>query len=372
MGENLFGSFLKLFGSFWRAKEKKITKEYGRKWGSGAKKGIFLKMQRKFTEVPFICVIIKGKWRHGKKGNNMSLEQLDEITQEIIIRQGSQGNFWKTLVIVFRLVLSRAGMDPGNWSPALLEGLTNIYCSCRWFSCLLLIAVQLQQMAGKLGDCPSERFGPNNSDVFAQVAPPYSLDSTELASMATDLAGHWFGEHSICYSMALALFYFGQIILVLWTYALRLQEANISPPWLDHSGIFIYLVVLSKLDIGGIFTGFLPQKEIVGNGLPKEALDATLGIQQTVMPHNLYLPPFHRHARSIMILQMFVGLCVSCRPGDSNIELTLALLSIPLIPSSGPLFLDMQKKLSLLCMMPHKQCHCRSYPFCPPCLLLLC
>ncbi len=26
-------------------------------------------------------------------------------------------------------------------------------------------------------DCPSERFGPDNSDAFAQVAPLYSLDS---------------------------------------------------------------------------------------------------------------------------------------------------------------------------------------------------
>ena len=49
----------------------------------------------------------------------------------------------------------------------------------------------------------------------------------------------------------------------------RKIEAIVSTLILTILGIFIYLVVLSKPDIGGIFAGFLPQKEIVGIGLPK-------------------------------------------------------------------------------------------------------
>jgi len=38
-GKNLFGSFLKLFGSFWRSKGEKIAKGIRRKWGSGDEEG---------------------------------------------------------------------------------------------------------------------------------------------------------------------------------------------------------------------------------------------------------------------------------------------------------------------------------------------
>ena len=49
----------------------------------------------------------------------------------------------------------------------------------------------------------------------------------------------------------------------------RKIEAIVSTLILTILAIFGYLVFLSKPDIGGIFAGFLPQKEVLGIGLPK-------------------------------------------------------------------------------------------------------
>ena len=106
------------------------------------------------------------------------------------------------------------------------------------------------------------------------------------------------------------------LLLGLMHLGFRKIEAIVSTLILTILGIFIYLVVLSKPDIGGIFAGFLPQKEIVGIGLPKgsQALTLALGIigATSCLIISIYILPFHKHERSIMrILQMFVGLCVS-------------------------------------------------------------
>lgn len=108
----------------------------------------------------------------------------------------------------------------------------------------------------------------------------------------------------------------------------RKIEAIVSTLILTILAIFVYLVFLSKPDIGGIFAGFLPQKEVLGIGLPKgnEALTLALGIiGATVMPHNLYLHSSISQTRKVDYKDPAdIKRAVRFMTWDSNIELSLA------------------------------------------------
>ena len=113
----------------------------------------------------------------------------------------------------------------------------------------------------------------------------------------------------------------------------RKIEAIVSTLILTILAIFGYLVFLSKPDIGGIFAGFLPQKEVLGIGLPKgnEALTLALGIiGATVMPHNLYLHSSISQTRKVDYKDPAdIKRAVRFMTWDSNIELSLASSSTP-------------------------------------------
>ncbi len=108
-----------------------------------------------------------------------SLEQLERNrSKRLIIRQGSQGTSLKTLLLFRPGSLVAVGyMILGTGSPALLEGLTIVTCSCRWFSLSSLIAMQLATDYWELGDCPSERFGPTTATHLSKWLRHIPLDS---------------------------------------------------------------------------------------------------------------------------------------------------------------------------------------------------
>ena len=262
----------------------------------------------------------------------MSLEQLErkslqEINQSVRVPKGT--SFWKTLLLFSGpgSLVAVGYMDPGNWITSVVGGAHYRYLLLSVVLLSSLIAMQLQQMAGKLGIVHRKDLPKWLRYILWMVI--------ELALMATDLA------EVIGSGIALHLLFgwpllFSILVTILDVFLLlglmhlgfRKIEAIVSTLILTILGIFIYLVVLSKPDIGGIFAGFLPQKEIVGIGLPKgsQALTLALGIiGATVMPHNLYLHSSISQTRKVDYEDPAdVRRAVRFMTWDSNIELTLA------------------------------------------------
>ena len=287
----------------------------------------------------FICAIIKGKWRHGKKGI-MSLEQLErkslqEINQSVKVPKGT--SFWRTLLLFSGpgSLVAVGYMDPGNWITSVVGGAHYRYLLLSVVLLSSLIAMQLQQMAGKLGIVHRKDLAQTTATHLPKWLRYILWLVIELALMATDLA------EVIGSGIALHLLFgwpllFSILVTILDVFLLlglmhlgfRKIEAIVSTLILTILGIFIYLVVLSKPDIGGIFAGFIPKKEIVGIGLPKgsQALTLALGIiGATVMPHNLYLHSSISQTRKVDYEDPAdVRRAVRFMTWDSNIELTLA------------------------------------------------
>ena len=189
-------------------------------------------------------------------------------------------------------------MDPGNWITSVVGGAQYRYLLLSVVLLSSLIAMQLQQMAGKLGIVHRKDL-PKQPPIIYQNASLYPWIVIELALMATDLAEvigsgialTFFFGWPLLFSILITIFDVF-LLLGLMHLGFRKIEAIVSTLILTILAIFGYLVFLSKPDIGGIFAGFLPKKEVLGIGLPKgnEALTLALGIiGATVMPHNLYL-----------------------------------------------------------------------------------
>ena len=270
----------------------------------------------------------------------MSLEQLErkslqEINQSVKVPKGT--SFWRTLLLFSGpgSLVAVGYMDPGNWITSVVGGAHYRYLLLSVVLLSSLIAMQLQQMAGKLGIVHRKDLAQTTATHLPKWLRYILWIVIELALMATDLA------EVIGSGIALHLLFgwpllFSILVTILDVFLLlglmhlgfRKIEAIVSTLILTILGIFIYLVVLSKPDIGGIFAGFLPQKEIVGIGLPKgsQALTLSLGIiGATVMPHNLYLHSSISQTRKVDYEDPAdVRRAVRFMTWDSNIELTLA------------------------------------------------
>lgn len=148
------------------------------KWG--LRRAYFLKIKRKFTETFHLCYN-QGEvtsWREGYHEFRTVRAEIAPRNQSI--RQGSQGNFFlEDLVIIFRSRKPSSSGLHGSWE------LDHQRCWRGSLSLLALVGGSLVFLdchaiatdGWETRDCPSERFGPDNSDAFAQVAPLYSLDS---------------------------------------------------------------------------------------------------------------------------------------------------------------------------------------------------
>ena len=272
----------------------------------------------------------------------MSLEQLErkslqEINQSVKVPKGT--SFWKTLLLFSGpgSLVAVGYMDPGNWITSVVGGAHYRYLLLSVVLLSSLIAMQLQQMAGKLGIVHRKDLAQTTATHLPKWLRYILWMVIELALMATDLA------EVIGSGIALHLLFgwpllFSILVTILDVFLLlglmhlgfRKIEAIVSTLIFTILGIFIYLVVLSKPDIGGIFAGFIPQKEIVGIGLPKgsQALTLALGIiGATVMPHNLYLHSSLSQTRKINHKdKKDVRKAVRFMTWDSNLQLSLAFI----------------------------------------------
>ena len=270
----------------------------------------------------------------------MSLEQLErkslqEINQSVKVPKGT--SFWRTLLLFSGpgSLVAVGYMDPGNWITSVVGGAHYRYLLLSVVLLSSLIAMQLQQMAGKLGIVHRKDLAQTTATHLPKWLRYMLWIVIELALMATDLAeviGSGIALHllfgwPLLFSILVTILYVF-LLLGLMHLGFRKIEAIVSTLILTILGIFIHLVVLSKPDIGGIFAGFLPQKEIVGIGLPKgsQALTLALGIiGATVMPHNLYLHSSISQTRKVDYEDPAdVRRAVRFMTWDSNIELTLA------------------------------------------------
>jgi NRAMP (natural resistance-associated macrophage protein) metal ion transporters len=185
-------------------------------------------------------------------------------------------------------------MDPGNWATDLAGGSAFGY---RLLSVILLanlMAVLLQGLSSKLGIVTGRDLAQACRDHYSKPVAYFLWFICELAIAACDLA------EVIGSAIALNLL-FGipvavgvmittldvLIVLFLQHKGFRLLEALVITLIATVGLCFLFELVVSNPDWGGVVAGFVPSPEIVHN---PGMLYISLGILgATVMPHNLYL-----------------------------------------------------------------------------------
>ena len=238
---------------------------------------------------------------------------LAEVNQSI--DTPNHNRFWQNLKAFLGpgALVAVGYMDPGNWITSVVGGATYKYSLLFVILISSLIAMQLQQMAGKLGIV-------TQMDLAQATAfhSPKWLRYTlwvvlELALMATDLAevlgsaialNLLFGIPIMVAILVTILDVF--LLLLIMKLGFKKIEAIVSTLILTILVIFVYLVALSEPSITGILEGYLPTPTLFE-------------------PHNLYLHSSLSQTRKVdHSNDDDVTKAVRFMSWDSNIQLTLA------------------------------------------------
>ncbi len=203
----------------------------------------------------------------------------------------------------FRKILAFAGpgylvavgyMDPGNWATDLAGGSKFGYTLLAVILLSNLMAVLLQGLASKLGIVTGRDLAQACRDHYSRPVAFGLWVLCEIAIAACDLA------EVIGTAIALNLL-FGiplawgvtitalDVLLVLYLQnkGFRWLEALIITLVATVGLCFLFEIIVSRPEFGGIIRGFIPSAEIIRN---PEMLYIAMGILgATVMPHNLYL-----------------------------------------------------------------------------------
>ncbi|MDU1217550.1 MAG: Nramp family divalent metal transporter, partial [Streptococcus sp.] len=262
---------------------------------------------------------------------------LSEINQSI--ETPNNNHFWQNLKAFLGpgALVAVGYMDPGNWITSVVGGASYKYSLLFVILISSIIAMQLQQMAGKLGIVTRMDL----AQATAHHAPKWLRYSLwlilELALMATDLA------EVLGSAIALNLLFKIPImvailltvldvflLLLLMKFGFKKIEAIVTTLILTILAIFTYLVVLSSPSIQGIFGGYLPTPTLFETPLPGHESQLTLAlgiVGATVMPHNLYLHSSLSQTRKINHKdKKDVRKAVRFMTWDSNIQLSLAFI----------------------------------------------
>lgn len=247
-------------------------------------------------------------------------------------------------------------MDSGNWITSFVGDASYKHSLLLVILISSIIAMQLQQMAGKLGIVTKMDL----AQATAHHAPKWLRYSLwvilELALMATDLA------EVLGSAIALNLLFKIPImvailltvldvflLLLLMKFGFKKIEAIVTTLILTILAIFTYLVALSSPNIQGIFGGYLPTPTLFETPLPGHESQLTLAlgiVGATVMPHNLYLHSSLSQTRKINHKdKKDVRKAVRFMTWDSNLQLSLAFIVNSLLLILGAsLFLVMHLK----------------------------
>ena len=262
---------------------------------------------------------------------------LYEINQSI--ETPNNNHFWQNLKAFLGpgALVAVGYMDPGNWITSVVGGASYKYSLLFVILISSIIAMQLQQMAGKLGIVTKMDL----AQATAHHAPKWLRYSLwvilELALMATDLA------EVLGSAIALNLLFKIPImvailltvldvflLLLLMKFGFKKIEAIVTTLILTILAIFTYLVALSNPSIQGIFGGYLPTPTLFETPLPGHESQLTLAlgiVGATVMPHNLYLHSSLSQTRKINHKdKKDVRKAVRFMTWDSNIQLSLAFI----------------------------------------------
>ena len=260
---------------------------------------------------------------------------LSEINQSI--DTPNNNHFWQNLNAFLGpgALVAVGYMDPGNWITSVVGGASYKYSLLFVILISSLIAMQLQQMAGKLGIVTQMDL----AQATAHHSPKWLRYSLwvilELALMATDLA------EVLGSAIALNLLFKIPImiailltvldvflLLLLMKFGFKKIEAIVTTLILSILAIFTYLVALSHPSFQGIVEGYLPNATLFESPLPGHESQLTLAlgiVGATVMPHNLYLHSSLSQTRKINHKDKDdVRKAVRFMTWDSNLQLSLA------------------------------------------------
>lgn len=208
----------------------------------------------------------------------------------------TKGSFFrKLLAFVGPGYLVAVGyMDPGNWATDLAGGAMFGYTLLSVILISNLMAIVLQSLSARLGIATGRDLAQACRDHYSKPVNFGLWILCELAIAACDLA------EVIGSAIALQLL-FGMpliygvlltvldvlLVLFLQNKGFRYIEAIVISLIAMIMLCFVAEMVLSRPDLGGVLSGFVPKAEIVQN---PAMLYIALGILgATVMPHNLYL-----------------------------------------------------------------------------------
>ena len=262
-------------------------------------------------------------------------KSLSEVNQSIAVPKNA--SFWRTLrAFIGPGALVAVGyMDPGNWITSVVGGATYKYLLLSVILVSSLIAMQLQQMAGKLGIVTRLDLAQATAAHLPKKLRYLLFIVIELALMATDLAeviGSGIALHllfgwSLLFSIFITILDVF-ILLSLMKLGFRKIEAIVSTLIATILIIFLYLVILSKPSLSGILHGYLPNASILDlkqSGVNSKLTLALGIIGATVMPHNLYLHSSISQTRKVNYKsQNSIKQAVRFMTWDSNIQLSLA------------------------------------------------
>lgn len=264
-----------------------------------------------------------------------SQKSLSEVNQSVAVPKNA--SFWRTLrAFIGPGALVAVGyMDPGNWITSVVGGATYKYLLLSVVLISSLIAMQLQQMAGKLGIVTQKDLAQATAAHLPKKLRYFLFVVIELALMATDLAeviGSGIALHllfgwPLLFSILITILDVF-ILLSLMKLGFRKIEALVSTLIATILIIFLYLVLLSKPSFSGILHGYIPQPSIIDlhqSGVNSKLTLALGIIGATVMPHNLYLHSSISQTRKVdYSSQSSIKQAVRFMTWDSNIQLTVA------------------------------------------------
>lgn len=262
-------------------------------------------------------------------------KSLSEVNQSIAVP--SNASFWRTLTAFIGpgALVAVGYMDPGNWITSVVGGATYKYLLLSVILISSLIAMQLQQMAGKLGIVTRLDLAQATASHSPKKLRYLLFVVIELALMATDLAeviGSGIALHllfgwSLLFSIFITILDVF-LLLSLMKLGFRKIEAIVSTLIATILIIFLYLVILSKPSISGILQGYIPNMAILDfkqTGVDSKLTLALGIIGATVMPHNLYLHSSISQTRKVDYKDYrSIKQAVRFMTWDSNIQLTLA------------------------------------------------
>ena len=227
-------------------------------------------------------------WRHARLAPS-----LVEVYRTVPV---SSGGWWKKLLAFAGpgYLVAVGYMDPGNWATDLAGGARFGYTLLSVILLSNLMAILLQGLAAKLGIVTGRDLAQACRDHYSRPVSLALWVLCEIAIAACDLA------EVIGSAIALNLL-FGiplpwgiaitaldvLLILYLQNKGFRLLEALVIALIATIAGCFLFEILISKPDMGGVLSGFVPSPSILSD---PDKLYIAIGILgATVMPHNLYL-----------------------------------------------------------------------------------